>query len=105
MDKYSYVSNADVSFIDDLYQNYKKDPASVDLSWQKFFEGFEFSKNYAEGNGKTNGNGNGHTVAAAISASLASGNVDKEIKVRYLIHAYRTRAHLKSKTNPVRERK
>src|SRR6185437_2957047 len=107
MDKYSYVGNADISFIDDLYQNYKKDPSSVDLSWQKFFEGFEFSKGYAEGNGKTNGtNGNGHTVTApSISTSLTSGNVDKEIKVRYLIHAYRTRAHLKSKTNPVRPRK
>ena len=107
MDKYSYVSNADVSFIDDLYQTYKKDPASVDLSWQKFFEGFEFSKNFSDGNGKTNGaNGNGHTVAAPITGtSLTSGAVEKEVKVRYLIHAYRTRAHLKSKTNPVRERK
>ena len=105
MDKYSYVSNADVSFIDDLYQTYKKDPSSVDLSWQKFFEGFEFSKNYGETNGKTNGaNGNGHTTAP-VTAALVSENVDKEIKVRYLIHAYRTRGHLKSKTNPVRERK
>src|SRR5690606_12449782 len=29
----------------------------------------------------------------------------KEIKVRALIHAYRSRGHLKSNTNPVRERK
>jgi 2-oxoglutarate dehydrogenase E1 component len=29
----------------------------------------------------------------------------KEIKVRALIHAYRSRAHLRSKTNPVRERR
>jgi len=107
MDKYSYVSNADVSFIDDLYQTYKKDPASVDLSWQKFFEGFEFSKNYADTNGKTNGaNGNGHAVVSSVTATaLISGPVEKEVKVRYLIHAYRSRAHLKSKTNPVRERK
>lgn len=29
----------------------------------------------------------------------------KEIKVRALIHAYRSRGHLRSKTNPVRERR
>jgi 2-oxoglutarate dehydrogenase E1 component len=44
MDKYSYISNADVSYLDQLYQNYKKDPGSVDATWQKFFEGYEFSQ-------------------------------------------------------------
>ena len=53
MDKYSYLSNADVSFIDDLYQKYKTDPEAVDISWQRFFEGFEFSHGKFEGNGKT----------------------------------------------------
>jgi 2-oxoglutarate dehydrogenase complex dehydrogenase (E1) component-like enzyme len=43
MDKYSYVSNADVGYLDQLYQTYKKDPTSVDATWQKFFEGYEFS--------------------------------------------------------------
>jgi 2-oxoglutarate dehydrogenase E1 component len=91
MDKYSYIANAHSSYIDELYQSYKQDPESVDITWQKFFEGFEFSQSkYGE---------NGH-------AAPASGGVpDKEIAVSNLIHAYRTRGHLKSKTNPVRERK
>ena len=42
MDKVTYVGNADVNAIDHLYQSYMKDPESVDLSWQKFFEGFDF---------------------------------------------------------------
>ncbi|MDH5598397.1 MAG: hypothetical protein OEY34_04705, partial [Cyclobacteriaceae bacterium] len=42
MDKYSYISNAHGNYIDDLYTSYKEDPNSVDLSWQRFFEGFEF---------------------------------------------------------------
>ncbi|GAB3852300.1 2-oxoglutarate dehydrogenase E1 component [Hymenobacter terrigena] len=39
--------------------------------------------------------------------TLASGEVaaDKETAVRNLIHAYRSRGHLRAKTNPVRERK
>jgi 2-oxoglutarate dehydrogenase E1 component len=50
MDKYSYLSNAHTSSIEDLYQQYLKDSNSVDFGWQKFFEGFEFSRaNFEEG--------------------------------------------------------
>ena len=43
MDKFSYLSNADVSAVEELYQNYINDPKSVDEGWAKFFEGFENS--------------------------------------------------------------
>ena len=88
MDSYSYISNAHGNYIDQLYADYKKDPDSVDESWQKFFEGFEFSLSSQM---------NGAPVEAPIS--------DKETAVRNLIHAYRSRAHLKSDTNPVRQRR
>ena len=45
MNKYNYTSSSDITYIDDLYSKYKSDPLSVDLSWQKFFEGFDFSTN------------------------------------------------------------
>ena len=41
MNQYSYTSNSDISYIDNLYSQYKSDPLSVDVTWQKFFEGFE----------------------------------------------------------------
>ncbi|MEP1781218.1 thiamine pyrophosphate-dependent enzyme, partial [Reichenbachiella sp.] len=89
MDKYSYIANAHSGVIDDMYQSYKADSNSVDISWQRFFEGFEFSlQKYGE---------NGEVSTEAVS--------NKELAVRDLIHAYRSRGHLKSKTNPVRERK
>lgn len=89
MDKYSYIANAHSGVIDDMYQSFKADPDSVDVSWQRFFEGFEFSiQKYGE---------NGEASTTGVSS--------KEIAVRDLIHAYRSRGHLKSKTNPVRERK
>jgi len=91
MDKYSYISNADVGYVDQLYQNYKKDPASVDLTWQKFFEGFDFSQQHF--------GVNGHGVAVEDSLSI------KETQVRNLIFMYRSFGHLVSKTNPVRERR
>jgi 2-oxoglutarate dehydrogenase E1 component len=89
MATYSYISNADVSYLDQLYQNYKKDPGSVDLTWQKFFEGYDFSVSRF-----------GDEPAAATE-----GTNIKETHVRTLIHAYRSRGHLKSKTNPVRPRR
>jgi len=89
MDKYSYISNADVGYIDQLYQNYKQDPAGVDPTWQKFFEGYDFSsQRYGD-------NGHGTTDGANI----------KETFVRTLIFAYHSFGHLKSNTNPVRERR
>jgi 2-oxoglutarate dehydrogenase E1 component len=44
MDKFSYISNADVNVIDDLYQQYLKDQDSVDFGWKKFFEGFDMGQ-------------------------------------------------------------
>lgn len=93
MDKYSYISNADVSYLDQLYQNYKGNPASVDVTWQKFFEGYDFS---LQRYGESNGHGM-DTPADALTI--------KETQVRNLIFAYRSFGHLKSKTNPVRERR
>jgi len=89
MDKYSYISNADVSYIDQLYQTYKNNPSSVDVTWQKFFEGFDFSQSQS-GSGLTSG---GDPISI------------KETQVRNLIFQYRSFGHLKSKTNPVRERR
>lgn len=55
MDKFSYISNADAGYVDQLFQNYKADPNSVDVTWQKFFEGYEFSQQHYGENGKATG--------------------------------------------------
>lgn len=85
MDKHSYLSNADIPSIENLYQQYKSNPESVDFGWKKFFEGFEFSK-YS-------------------STSEIPENVQKEFNVINLINAFRKWGHLFTKTNPVRERR
>ncbi|TAE85385.1 MAG: 2-oxoglutarate dehydrogenase E1 component [Bacteroidetes bacterium] len=90
MDKFSYISNADVNVIDDLYQQYLTDQDAVDFGWKKFFEGFELGQQKFNGNSKT---------------TALSGDALKEINVLNLIHGYRMRGHLFTKTNPVRERR
>ncbi len=91
MDKLTYLSNADSSYIDGLYQAYKQDPESVDFGWQKFFEGFDFGQNAGESFG--------------VSADATPDHVLKEINVLNMINGYRDRGHLFTQTNPVRERR
>lgn len=90
MDTFSFLSNAEPSAINALYEQYKQNSNEVDEGWRKFFEGFEF----AEKNFPINPN------------TGASGIInDKEFAVHNLINAYRNRGHLFTKTNPVRERR
>jgi len=87
MDKFSYLNTMDNSVIEELFNQYKKDPDSIDESWRKFFEGFEFcQKNYK---------------AEAGEAFI----YPNEFKVINLINGYRQRGHLFTKTNPVRVRR
>ncbi|KYG72334.1 2-oxoglutarate dehydrogenase E1 component [Roseivirga echinicomitans] len=99
MDNYSYLSNADPKALEALYQQFKNDPNSIDEGWKKFFEGFEFAQT------EYPMLPNGQAAGASQTATGSNTVSDKEVQVRNLIHAYRTRAHLRSKTNPVRERK
>ncbi|WP_019946999.1 2-oxoglutarate dehydrogenase E1 component [Hymenobacter aerophilus] len=110
MDQYSYIANANGEFIDQLYQSYKNDPESVDFGWQKFFEGFDFSQKFPDGDmPQADGEGAILTPASTNNAppirSVDRESGDKQTQVRNLIYAYRSRGHLVANTNPVRERK
>lgn len=87
MDQYSYIANADGKYIDDLYHQYQTSPNSVDPTWQKFFEGFDFA------------------IRKWGEDGVSAGDLDQdEFKVYHLIEAYREHGHLISDTNPVRQR-
>ncbi|MFN5884660.1 MAG: 2-oxoglutarate dehydrogenase E1 subunit family protein, partial [Bacteroidota bacterium] len=90
MDDFSYVSNADVAAIEEMYKQYQANPESVDFGWKKFFEGFDLGHQRFNSNGKT---------------AVVSDDMVKEINVLNLIKGYRTRGHLFTRTNPVRERR
>lgn len=110
MRNYSYIANAHGDYIEELYKTYQQDPDAVDFGWRKFFEGYDFSLAYAPEigvNGQEQQNGaETETVAPKEDTKdFPFLEDEKEVCVRNLIHAYRTRSHLRSKTNPVRERK
>ncbi|MFT4522927.1 MAG: 2-oxoglutarate dehydrogenase E1 component [Bacteroidia bacterium] len=88
---HSYLSNADVDSIDDLYLQYQENPTNVEEGWQRFFEGFDLA--YSK-------------TGSSSTTPAASEDMLKEINVLRLINeGYRTRGHFFTKTNPVRERR
>ncbi len=89
MNDFSYVSSSDNTFIDSLYADFKRNPDSVDTSWRQFFKGVDFAL---------------AQPASTSQDSTAVGNLGKEFKVYRLIQSYRSRGHLVSTTNPIRER-
>ncbi len=96
MDKYSFLNAVHPAQIADLYDKYLKFPDSVEASWRAFFQGFDF--------GIESGSLEGLGVEAPNGA-VVTEEVLKEFQVIKLIDGYRTRGHLFTKTNPVRDRR
>ncbi len=103
MDRFSFLNAAHTEFFAQLYDQYLENPDSVEPSWRSFFQGFDF--------GMTTYNDENPAVQIANFAennadvSLVSDKIHKEFNVLKLIDGYRTRGHLFTKTNPVRERR
>ena len=99
MKDFQYITNAHPSYVENIYNDYVKNPESVDADMKKFFEGFDF----AIGNGLAS---NGKTVTvAAPPSTLTVTNLDKEFAVYQLIQSYRKKGHLIANTNPLKKRK
>ncbi|MEC8883018.1 MAG: 2-oxoglutarate dehydrogenase E1 component, partial [Bacteroidota bacterium] len=100
MDRFSFLNAANTAYFADLYDKYLQHPDSVEPSWRAFFQGFDFG---IEESGIA-------ADVSELSANTSSDNavpdkLQKEFQVVKLIDGYRTRGHLFTKTNPVRERR
>lgn len=93
MKDFQFITNSDPGYIEGLYNDFVKDPNSVDVDMRKFFEGFDFAVS-------------NQAVAAPVKGQgIVATNLQKEFAVYQLILAYRKKGHLVAKTNPIRERK
>ena len=104
MDKYSFLNAAHTAFFSDLYDQYRSHPDSVEPSWRAFFQGFDFGMESAQGEHDVDADqGVVHTESG--QAVPMPESMQKEFQVVRLIDGYRSRGHLFTKTNPVRERR
>ena len=94
MDNFSFLNAAHSAYFSDLYDQYLDDPDSLEPSWRAFFQGYDFGSksNFLD------------DIVDGVS-TLIPESVKKEFNVIKLIDAYRTRGHLFTKTNPVRDRR
>ena len=104
MDKYSFLNTAHTSFFAELYDRYLTNPDSVEPSWRAFFQGFDFGMESALDEAGIESHNGPSMVVDGKSVAIPE-NLFKEFQVVKLIDAYRSRGHLFTKTNPVRERR
>ena len=82
--RFTFASGDQAEYIENLYQEWLKTPDSVDETWARFFEGFDFGKGV--GSGLTDQEGQNHG------------------KVEAYINAFRRLGHLSAHLNPLAEK-
>lgn len=82
LNKFTYATATNASYIEEQYEKFRKDPASVEASWRQFFEGYEFA------------------ATAGVGASATGGDQEAG-KVEAYINAFRVLGHLSAHLNPL----
>lgn len=77
----SFANLGNLELMEELYTRWQKDPGSVDATWRNFFEGMEFG--------------------SQLSQVLPARQESSDLRVFYLITAYRTFGHLMARVNPL----
>jgi 2-oxoglutarate dehydrogenase E1 component len=86
---FAHRSNSDL--LDQNYERWRKDPASVDAHWAAFFEGFEL--------GNTVSSKNGGSTGAADGVGTAESPL--QTRVDGLVYAYRSLGHTLAQLDPL----
>ena len=84
------LNPANAPFLDDLYDAYKRDPASVSASWRSYFTQLD-----AQAPQST------HAGANAGNAAFVSELTDKQVRVQQLVSAIRYRGHREANLDPL----
>jgi 2-oxoglutarate dehydrogenase E1 component len=88
----SYLNDWNADLLDQYYQRWKQDPASVDSSWSAFFEGFELG---------LSGTGNGKAEGAPSREANQKESDRFQDRVDALIFNYRRVGHLQANVDPL----
>ncbi len=112
----TFLSGANIDFIEGLYARYLEDPASVDASWREVFDRSNgagrpiFSTRLLEpvpapAAGKANGKAakaqEPAPAAAAAPAAAPTHDIALQARVDHTIFAFRLRGHLRAKLDPL----
>src|SRR6185503_17153397 len=88
MKPFDFINRANADYIDRLYQQYQKDPRSLDEQWNAFFAGFEIGVQRAP-------------VETTDGQSTAEGRPTSPMGVFDLVHSYRELGHFIAQLDPL----
>jgi 2-oxoglutarate dehydrogenase E1 component len=93
----SFTARWNEAVLDENYEKWRKDPASVPPDWASFFEGFDLGyQRFLKAKPGANG-----AVAAEASAPSSDESPTLKSRVEALIYAYRTIGHTIARINPL----
>ena len=95
----SFTARWNEALIDDNYESWRKDPASVGEDWSAFFEGFELGCAKPEKNGAAPAAAPAGPTATATGVGLA--NASLETRVEALVYFFRGLGHFEAKLDPL----
>jgi 2-oxoglutarate dehydrogenase E1 component len=90
----SYLSGSNAAYLEDLYQEYLRDPGSIDPQWARIFE--ELGRSSIPSTGAAQ---SGAVVVG--SEQWTAGVAKRQSGVLRLINAYRTRGHQVASVDPL----
>jgi 2-oxoglutarate dehydrogenase E1 component len=101
----SYLSGANIDFIEGLYARFLEDPAGVDASWRSLFQSLK-----PDGRPITMNGGNGHaapppprqeTRLSPQAEIAAVRQMELQARVARAVYAFRLRGHLAAQLDPL----
>ncbi len=97
----SFATHWNTALLDENYEKWQRDPASVDPAWASFFDGFELG--YTEWQKKRNGAAEPSTADRRPSTAVAAGDMEFQFKVEHLVREYRSLGHTLADLDPLRQ--
>ena len=90
--KTSYLNDWNADLLDEYYERWKQDPASVDSSWSAFFEGFELG---------SSPNRDGKLVVLPGEETLSGEAEQLQNRIDGLIYNFRVLGHTQAQIDPL----
>ncbi|NOT35754.1 MAG: 2-oxoglutarate dehydrogenase E1 component [Saprospiraceae bacterium] len=88
MKNLNFLNNAHPAYIENLFKQYSAHPEMVEPEWRQFFQGYELGLS-----------------ESAQNSEPETHSIHKELAIFRMVEAFRSRGHLLSDTNPIRQRK
>ncbi|WP_397572564.1 2-oxoglutarate dehydrogenase E1 component [Silanimonas sp.] len=97
----SQLSGGNAAFIEELYEQYLRDPASVDAKWKAYFDGFGGSTDVPHSDAMARVQVAGMLAAKGLGGGVDEDTAKKQAAVSKLVTAYRSRGHLGASLDPL----